>query len=84
MNRYFESLSYKARKRWALAILVLGLPGYIVVAVTITSTMDRPSIWLELAIYIGLGVLWTYPFRAVFRGIGQEDPDKPDDPDRRD
>ncbi len=36
---------------------------------------DRPPIWLELLIYVALGVIWALPFRAVFRGIGQVDPD---------
>ncbi|MGB0905034.1 MAG: DUF2842 domain-containing protein, partial [Mangrovicoccus sp.] len=35
----------------------------------------RPSIWLELTIYVVLGFLWAIPFRAVFRGVGQADPD---------
>ena len=80
MNDWFASLPYRTRKRLALLILVLGLPGYIVVAVTIVSTLDRPSILVELAIYVGLGILWAFPFRAIFRGIGQPDPE--DDPDR--
>ncbi|MBU0780744.1 MAG: DUF2842 domain-containing protein [Alphaproteobacteria bacterium] len=78
MNGWFANLSYKARKRWALLILVLGLPTYMIVAVTITSTLDRPSFLLELAIYVGLGILWAYPFRSIFKGIGQADPDEKD------
>jgi len=75
MNGWFANLSYKARKRWALIILVLGLPAYIIVAVTVTSTLDRPSFLTELAIYVGLGVVWALPFRAVFLGVGRPDPD---------
>ncbi|MEY8881034.1 DUF2842 domain-containing protein [Donghicola sp. XS_ASV15] len=71
------ALSYKTRRRLSLLILLLGLPGYVVVAVTIMSTIDRPPLWLELAIYIALGIVWALPFRAVFRGIGQADPDAP-------
>ena len=69
------ALSYKTRRRLSLLILLLGLPGYVVVAVTIMSTIDRPPLWLELVIYIGLGILWALPFKAVFKGIGQADPD---------
>ncbi|MCB5199727.1 Protein of unknown function [Loktanella sp. DSM 29012] len=76
MNDWFASLSYKTRKRLALLILVLGLPAYIIVAVSVVSSLDRPSILTELAIYVGLGVLWAFPFRAIFRGIGQPDPDE--------
>jgi hypothetical protein len=68
-------LSYKARRRWSLLILLVGLPLYIVVAVNVVDLFDRPPMWLELAIYIGLGILWALPFRAVFRGIGQADPE---------
>ena len=33
------------------------------------------AILVELLVYILLGVLWALPFRFVFRGVGQEDPD---------
>lgn len=73
------ALSYKARKRWALVILLVGLPLYVVVAVNLVDLIERPSIPVELAVYVGLGFLWALPFRFVFRGIGQPDPDaKPD------
>jgi len=73
-------LSYKARRRWSLVILLVGLPLYIVAAVTVMNWLDRPSLWVELAVYLGLGILWALPFRAVFRGIGQADPNAPRDP----
>ena len=69
------ALSYKARRRWSLVILLIGLPLYIVVAVNVVALFDRPSILVELAIYVGLGILWAVPFRKVFRGIGQADPE---------
>lgn len=69
------ALSYKARRGLSLLILLVGLPAYIVVAVSVVSLMDRPPFWLELLVYLGLGVLWAIPFRHVFRGIGQSDPD---------
>ena len=78
------ALSYKTRRRLSLLILLLGLPGYVVVAVTIMSSIDRPPLWLELVIYIGLGILWALPFKAVFRGIGQPDPDAPQEPTDKD
>lgn len=73
----FEKLSYKARKRWALVVLLVGMPLYIVVCVTIVNQLDRPPLWLEFAVYVGLGVLWVMPFKGLFRGIGQPDPDDP-------
>ena len=72
------ALQYKTKKRLSLLILVLGLPAYIVVAATFVGWMDRPSVLMELAIYMGLGMVWALPFRAVFRGIGQADPDQKD------
>ena len=74
------ALGYKTRRRLSLLILLVGLPLYIVAAVTIVGLIDRPSIWLELAVYVGLGILWALPFKAVFRGVGQADPDAPSDP----
>ncbi len=79
MTQGKSGLSYKSRRRLALVLLIVGLPAYIIAAVTIMNLIDRPNIWIELAVYIGLGVLWVLPFRAVFRGIGQADPDAPKD-----
>ena len=77
------ALPYKTRRRLSLLILVIGLPLYIVAAVTVVGLFDRPSIWVELAVYVGLGILWALPLKSVFRGVGQPDPDAPDDtPDR--
>ena len=72
------TLGYTTRKRLALLILVVGMPVYIIVAATLIGWMDRPPMWAELLIYVGLGVAWAVPFRAIFRGIGQTDPDLAD------
>jgi hypothetical protein len=69
------ALSYTARRRWALAILLIGMPLYVVAAVNVIDLFERPSIPVELAVYVGLGILWILPFRFIFRGIGQPDPD---------
>ena len=71
------ALSYKTRTRFSLLILVIGVPLYIMAAVSLVSLCDRPSILVELLIYIGLGVVWAVPLKAVFKGVGQPDPDKP-------
>jgi len=71
------ALSYKARRRLSLVILLIGLPVYIVLAVTLVGMLPRPTFLIELAIYVGLGVLWAVPFRFVFLGVGQADPDVP-------
>ena len=71
------AMSYKARRRWSLVILLIGLPIYIVVAITILNLLDRPPILVELLVYIVLGVLWALPFKNVFKGVGKADPDAP-------
>ncbi|MCB2121268.1 MAG: DUF2842 domain-containing protein, partial [Rhodobacteraceae bacterium] len=64
-------LSYRARRRLSLLILLVGLPIYIVVAVTLAGWLGerfgRLPIWAEVALYLALGFLWALPFRSVFR-----------------
>lgn len=74
------ALSHKAKRRWALVILLVGLPIYIVLASSIVTWLGRPSILVELLVYLALGILWALPFRRIFLGVGQADPnkDKPD------
>ena len=69
-------LNYKARRRLSLLILLVGLPLYIVVAVNVITLFDRPSILVEVLVYVSLGALWAFPFKYVFRGVGQADPDQ--------
>lgn len=68
-------LSYKARRRWSLVILLIGLPAYIVAAVTLVNLIDRPPFLVELLIYVALGIVWALPFKFIFRGVGRADPD---------
>ncbi len=79
------ALSYRARRRWSLIILIIGLPVYIVAASSVMTWLGRPSIAVEFAVYVALGILWALPFKAVFKGVGQEDPgateSRPDDQD---
>ena len=69
------ALSYKTRRRLSALILLVGLPVYIVLAISIVNLFDRPPILLELAVYLVLGLAWALPFRYVFSGVGQADPD---------
>lgn len=73
------ALSYKTRRRLSMLILLVGLPVYIAASLYVVSLFDRPSIWVELAVYIGLGFLWALPFKAVFKGVGQADPGAKDE-----
>ena len=70
------ALSWKARRRWSLFILVVAVPLYIVVVVNVLDLFDRPPFWLELAVYVALGIVWALPLKAVFRGVGQPEPEE--------
>jgi uncharacterized protein (DUF983 family) len=72
------ALKHKTKKRLALLILIIGIPAYIVAAVSIVNLFERPSIWVEFGIYVALGIVWALPLRAVFKGVGQADPEAPD------
>lgn len=65
------ALRHKTRRRLSLLLLLVGLPLYVVAAVTVVSLFNRPGILLELLIYVALGVVWALPFRFVFRGVGR-------------
>ena len=71
------ALGYRTRKRLSLLILLVGLPVYIVAAISVLALFDRPPFLVELAVYVVLAFLWALPFRFVFRGVGQPDPDAP-------
>jgi len=70
-------MTYRTKRILSLLILLVGLPLYIVVATTVVGWIARPHIVLEVAIYVALGFLWALPFKAVFKGVGREDPEKP-------
>jgi len=72
-------MTFKARKRLAIAVLVIGLPLYIVVAITLVGLIERPPILVELAIYVGLGFLWMLPLRRLFLGVARPDPEAEND-----
>ena len=75
-------MTYKARKRLALFVLVVGLPIYIIFAATVMSGMMNNAIRLpwpvEFLVYVILGIGWAFPLKWVFKGIGQPDPDTRD------
>ncbi|MDP2086713.1 MAG: DUF2842 domain-containing protein [Gemmobacter sp.] len=71
-------MTHRTRKRLALLILLVGLPAYVVVAATVVGWLDRPSIWVELLVYAGLGIAWVLPLRRVFLGVAQADPEHDD------
>ena len=72
------ALSYKARRRWSLIILVIGLPVYAMVAVSLVAKLPTLPKVLEFIMYVALGIGWVFPLKFVFQGIGQADPDTDD------
>jgi len=67
-------IKYKTRRVLSLLILLIGLPIYVICVVTgMTLLVDLPKI-LELIIYLLFGVIWVFPLKFVFRGVGQADP----------
>ena len=73
------ALSYKARKRWSLIILVIGLPLYAGLVVNLIAILPALPKVLELIMYVFLGIAWIIPLKYVFLGIGQADPDADND-----
>ena len=65
-------LSIKLTKRLSLLILLVGLPVYIILSITVLNLLDRPPIIVELGIYLILGFLWALPFKYIFRGVGKD------------
>lgn len=78
-----RGLNWKTRRRLAVLVLVVGLPVYVVAAVTVVGWFDRPPLWQELLVYVGLGLLWALPLKRLFLGVGQANSDAPKhDPSR--
>ena len=70
------TIGYKNRRRISLILLLVGLPIYKIFAINLVALFERPSILVELLIYLGLGIIWAFPFKFIFKGIGQADPDQ--------
>lgn len=70
-------MDLRVRKRWSLLLLLVGLPLYIVVAISLVNWAEARfgalPFLAELAVYVALGVLWVLPFKRVFTGIGRGD-----------
>ncbi|WP_324751689.1 DUF2842 domain-containing protein [Roseovarius sp. Pro17] len=71
------TLSYKARRRWSLVILLIGLPAYVVAVISLIAWLPDLPGWVNFVIYVTLGFVWMVPLKFVFLGIGQADPDAP-------
>jgi len=62
-------LNRNFRKKLAYLILFFFLPVYIIVAVSIMNYLGQLNMWIELIIYVLLGVLWIFPFKFIFKGL---------------
>ena len=55
-------MELKTRKRLSILILVIGMPAYVVAAVSLMNWLDgrfgRQPIWIELLIYVGVTIAW--------------------------
>ena len=69
-------MSYRLRRILSVFVLLIALPIYVVIAISVMALFERPPIIIELLIYLVLGVVWAFPLKSVFMGVGQEDPDK--------
>ena len=68
--------SYKLKRLFAILVLLLWLPFYVVLVLNILALFERPSLIIELLVYVISGVFWALPFKALFKGIGQQKKDK--------
>lgn len=72
-------LAYRTRRRLSLLALLVGMPLYILVAVSLVNWAEgrfgRLPLWAEFGVYVALGLLWILPLRPIFRGVGQADPE---------
>lgn len=64
---------FRTRRRLALLILIVWLPVYVVLAITVINMFDRPPVLVEFLTYVGVGVAWALPFRSIFRGVGRDE-----------
>ena len=65
------ALSYKSRRRWSLFLLLVWLPVYVVIAISVLALMGDLNKYLAILVYAVLGVAWAFPFKFVFQGIGK-------------
>ena len=63
--------SYKLKRVFVLIVLLLWLPFYIVLVLNLIAYFERPNLIIELLVYVVAGVFWAWPFKTLFKGIGQ-------------
>lgn len=71
------ALSYKARKRWSLVVLLVWLPIWILIATGIIIKLNPENPIVLMLLVVFLAFVWVLPFKGVFKGVGKPDPDAP-------
>ena len=69
-------MNYRRRRLLSLFILLVGLPAYAVLAVSGMAFFVNLPVLFELVIYVFLGIVWVFPLKFIFRGVGQSDPER--------
>ncbi|MEM1420857.1 MAG: DUF2842 domain-containing protein [Pseudomonadota bacterium] len=67
----------KARRRrvlWLTLLLLVGLPLYLIVASFLVAALPRPHWFLEMIIYVLLGLVWAFPLKRLVIGAGRAAP----------
>ena len=58
-------------RKLSLFILLVVMPLYIFGIVSVAQVIVFPNRFLELLYYVLTGILWIFPFKRVFRGVGK-------------
>ena len=69
-------MNYKTKRKLSLLILLVGLPLYAASVVTVMALFVNLPNFLELFMYVFFGIIWVFPLKFVFRGVGQSDPNE--------
>lgn len=72
-----QKLTEKQRRRRLLgvtALILLGLPLYIIAVSLSLSAFARPHWALEMVIYFTFGIAWALPLKPLVIGLGRTTP----------
>ena len=68
-------MSYNLRRIFSLLILLFGLPLYAICVVSGMAFLQNLPTFIELILYIFFGIIWVFPVKFIFKGIGQKNPE---------
>lgn len=70
-------MTEKQRRRRLLgviALIVFGLPFYVIAVSLSLSASERPHWALEIVIYFAFGIAWALPLKPLTIGLGRSAP----------